>query len=1280
MKQYFLFIVFLLLSFEDIRADDLNFYDINDIYGVSIRETTSICKDTDGFIWIAARTGIIRLTNSDCRVYSLPYKSAAVVSVEVTWQQEQLFAFTNQGEIFRYNPRSDKFERYIDFPTQVNIANLWLSDLEVDQDGGLWLASSIGLYYFKDNQCSKIGQIAASVGDMTRYDDNHLIAASIEGIYLIDTERKQVELWSEDIGVAPASLLLDPAMNRLWIGTLSSGLYYFDYAAKKLHVAPVENFPQQCVKTIKLVSDSTIWCGIDGRGVWVLSRDGSRTSHIYQEEPDNPLSIGGNGVYDIYYESPGRVWVCSITGGASVAELGLPMITQIQHRINNPNSLVSNYIHDLIEDSRGQLWAGTNRGLSCWNPHTDKWTHYFEKKASEAFIVLALCEDDDGNIWVGTYAHGVYVIDGKRPAILAHHTRPTGILAKTGFVFDILKDANGNMWIAGMNGEILMYERRTREFKTYPAEPVYAMDEWGDRTLILACNYGLLTLDKETKERTVLLTDNMIQDIAVVQDKIWAGSNGGGLLSYNIRTHETEKYDTRHGIISNYVNSILYADGYLWLGTDNGLCRFNTIDKTITAYPFPMIISGASYTSDACFWLHNGMSAWGTSNGIIMLDPKSLSQQKATGRIYIQDLLLSGRSIREYPDLLPDIPLDSISDITLNHSQNNVTLNILPLGNYSSTARFSWKMQGFDDDWSDPTDRSVINYTNLNPGVYLLSIRLYNHDLISERILTIRITPPFWATWWFRLGCILFAGWLLYFLLRFYINRLNQQHAEDKLRFFTTTAHDLRTALTLIKAPIEELNQSGSISEHDRQHLHLAVKQIQQLTSVATQLMNFQKTDMGKEQFRPVMSDVVTLVGNRVSMFESIAASKHINIAYDYDADSYLTAIDIGMMERVIDNLLSNAVKYSHEQSVVEVHFKSNENEWRLSVIDYGIGISHKAQGKLFHEFYRGENAINAKIVGSGIGLAMSKILINLHGGKISVKSEENMGSTFEIIVPRRKKQVHKDADKQASILQDDPAGDNGTGEMRILIVEDNNELRNFMTRSLGKHFRVATATDGVEAWEYIRQEIPDLIVSDILMPRMDGLELCRLVKSTFDTSHIPIILLTALSEKTDELHGLGLGADDYMTKPFDMETLTQRIISIIRNRRITGKRFISAGSFTEAKGKDGEAVNVLNDAFVKQSLEVVMRHLDDTSFGKEEFAREMGISTSLLFKKMKALTGMSVVDFIRSVRMEHAMKLINEKRYSVSEIADRCGFSSIGYFSTVFKKHFGKSPTDFTS
>ena len=595
--------------------------------------------------------------------------------------------------------------------------------------------------------------------------------------------------------------------------------------------------------------------------------------------------------------------------------------------------------------------------------------------------------------------------------------------------------------------------------------------------------------------------------------------------------------------------------------------------------------------------------------------------------------------MRDMPDILPEMPLDEITDLTLQHDQNNITFSLQPLGSHSRTSLFSWKMEGFDDDWSELSDLSIINYTNLNPGNYTLYIRLYNPDLISERKISIHIKPPFWATWWFKTAYVLLIATLLYLLLRFYINRINRRHAEHKLQFFINTAHDLRTALTLIKAPIEEIKRSPNINEEEKQYLQLAIDQMQRLTMVTTQLMDLQKIDLGKGQFHPMNYDIVPLISSRISMFESIAEKRNITLTYSYKPESYVTAVDAGKIERIVDNLLSNAIKYSHEYSSVDINFTANDNEWRLSIVDHGIGIDKKSLDNLFKEFFRSENAVNSRISGSGIGLALTKKLVELHDGKIIVESREDEGSRFEIVIPHRL----VDSAPLPVNAEDPESADKSIDNeeiknMRILVCEDNDDLRRFMKRPLGRHFNVATASNGVDAWEYIKKE---------------------------------------LSDQSDELHGLGLGADDYMTKPFDMKTLTQRIMSIILNRRALGSRVISEGGETVEEADTKES-NELNDAFVRQALKIVVNHLEDSDFSKEEFAREMGVSTSLLFKKIKALTDMTVVDFIRNIRMDHAMKLLNDSQYSIGEIAYKCGFSSISYFSTVFKKHFGKSPTDF--
>jgi DNA-binding response OmpR family regulator len=425
---------------------------------------------------------------------------------------------------------------------------------------------------------------------------------------------------------------------------------------------------------------------------------------------------------------------------------------------------------------------------------------------------------------------------------------------------------------------------------------------------------------------------------------------------------------------------------------------------------------------------------------------------------------------------------------------------------------------------------------------------------------------------------------------------------------------------------------------------------------------------------------MVKLIANRLLMFESFAKSKNIELYYTHILSTYLTAIDESMMEKVIDNLISNAIKYSNPDSQVQILFDGDVRHWTLEVKDQGIGISKKAQSKLFREFYRSDNAVNSKIVGSGIGLLLVKNYVTLHRGTIGCVSQENVGSCFKIIVPF-KEVAGKDNPahhtelipvfepvqpvRQESVKKPD---------MRILIVEDNDDLRNFMHYPLMETFDVQTAEDGEQAWKIIQKQLPDLVVSDVMMPNMDGFELCRLIKSTGETSHIPIILLTSLTEKAQQLHGLGLGADDYLTKPFDMTLLVQRIKSVIQNRKTVREKALK---IIDENRDEPILSNELNDQFVKKAVETVHRHIADSEFGKEEFASAMNVSSSLLYKKIKSFTDQSPVDFIKSIRLNYALELLQSRKYTVTEVSEFCGFSSVAYFCTAFKKHFAKSPTD---
>ena len=514
---------------------------------------------------------------------------------------------------------------------------------------------------------------------------------------------------------------------------------------------------------------------------------------------------------------------------------------------------------------------------------------------------------------------------------------------------------------------------------------------------------------------------------------------------------------------------------------------------------------------------------------------------------------------------------------------------------------------------------------------------------------------------------------LLILGIRYYVQRLHRRYADEKIRFFTNMAHDIRTSLTLIKAPVEELRKESSLSSWGTKCLSLASEQVTRLADTATQLLDFEKLDVGREQPLFTNLNLTDLISRRISVYESYAGKQQISILVDLSPEIYWTQVDARMMERVIDNLLSNAVKYSTSGGCIEVTFVGKESEWTLRVKDYGMGISKTAQRKLFREFYRSDNAVNSQIVGSGIGLLMTKKYITIHGGKITVTSELNVGTTFDITVPLRLMPETKAVDNGITDGAMQPIDDVEVRDMHILVVEDNRALREFMVHPLREHFRVTTAKDGQQAWEMIGDLQPDLVVSDVVMPRMDGFELCSNIKSTYETSHIPVILLTALSDKTSQLHGLGLGADNYLVKPFDMALLASRITSIIRNRRTVLQKAIE----TQRDDTRSIVTNRINDEFIKKAISCVRANIGNENFGKEDFASALALSQSLLYKKIKALTNLSVVEFIREIRLNYAMELLRSGEFNVTEVSEMCGFNTPAYFSKVFKEFFGRTPTD---
>jgi signal transduction histidine kinase/CheY-like chemotaxis protein/ligand-binding sensor domain-containing protein/AraC-like DNA-binding protein len=1282
MKIRCLIVVLLLLS-SLLRAEDVKIFSVSDMFGVSRHEFISLCKDNNGFVWASSISEVIRLTTNDYRSYRLPYASKDVVFVELAGNGRELAAYTNNKQIFRYNEVADCFD-LLQLPLSIN-------ELLISQDGVYWIASPSGLYRYHGDELNLTGE-AARVPMIAWGENGKIIFAQNDAINMLDINTLEIKrLCDFPLGSSAVSeIYCDAPAQQILLGTLIGKVFSYNIATASLTELTIKDRPLQPVLAIESNSDTTCLVGFDGKGIYMLDKRTGQTLAIFEENADRPFSLIGNGVYDILYDDESKiVWVCSITGGVSFFSQTSSPVTLIQHRINEINSLHNNHVNQILEDSQGNLWFATDNGLSRYDLKRRVWNTSHSDEKQQSMVFLSLCEDDEGRIWAGTYSSGVYLFDVKTGRETAHYTS-ANISPANDFVFDIYKDCNGDVWIGGNQNNVIVYSKSERTFRSYALMAVSAFYELNDSTMLMACANGLMSIDKSSGVTETLVPNQSLNDLLVYRDEVWLCTNGDGLLHYNLKNKTLEKITEQAGLNSNYTNSILLADGFLWTGTEQGLCRVNPDDGSVVNYSALLALDNTKFNRAANCRFKDGHLAFGTGDGAVIFNPAEVKFTPSQGRIFVQDILVNGHSIRDDKALQNATPVNQLTTLHLKYNQNNIAIEMFPISSKNDKFRFSWTMEGQDEEWSPVSTLRKLNYTNIPAGDYTLALRMYDNSMtqVAERHIAVVIEPPFWNTWWFGSLVTIALFYIAFIALRFYINRLKQRNIVEKIRFFANVAHDIRTSLMLISAPVDRMNAKETFSEPDRYYLNTVKLHVHRLLTMATHLLDFQKADIGRGQPVFSMTDLAALIAKCLKTFEAAAADKEIVMELVTSPSTYVSAIDAAMMERVFDNLISNAVKYSPQKGKITVAFAGGEKKWTLSVKDCGIGVSKKERRKLFKEFYRGENAVNSKIIGSGLGLLLVKNYVSLHGGKITCNSRENEGAEFIITAPYKKVEAQAQgaaAEAAAEDMAAATASDNiaptaqqpaaaALPKMAVLIVEDNISLLNFMTHALSEEFEVSAAQDGVQAWEMIMKKAPDLIVSDVMMPNCDGFELCRLLKSTFETSHIPLIMLTSLTDKAQQLHALGLGADDYLTKPFDVNILAERIKTIVKNRRLVREKALK---MLEPKPDDRLFENELNDRFMKKAVEVVRSNIDNEAFGIDAFAAAMNVSNSLLYKKIRAFTDQSPIDFVRSIRLNHARELLQTRRYTVTEVADLCGFSSLKYFSASFKSFFGMPPSE---
>lgn len=895
---------------------------------------------------------------------------------------------------------------------------------------------------------------------------------------------------------------------------------------------------------------------------------------------------------------------------------------------------------------------------------------HFLKEDNESFnkmngsIIKDIYMDQNNRIWNVIYPIGITIYSEKYPEYqwFKHASNSSNTLSND-CINGIMEDSEGDIWYATCNG-ISCYDISEKKWKSYCTEK--ELPQYENHIFLSVC---------EIRPGIIL---------------------AGGYMSGIFRIDKKAGTTTFHQQGKSQARETPDKNGNLFLGTENGLSFYNQKEQTFTNWTREQGLQGANFNPTAGIHTRNGQLIFGSNEGVIIL-PDSLELPSS----FSSHMVFSNLNIMYHPvhPMEKNSPLTKILDetnfIQLKYDQNTFSMDVSSINfDNPSSILYSWKLEGFYDQWTPPTSNGTIRYTNLSPGNYTLKVRsilLDNQQILEEREIQILVERPFWLTFWAFLIYALFIIGAAYAFLRYQIIKRERKTSEEKINFFTHAAHDIRTPLTMIKAPLSEIMEKESLSENGQKNIQLAMQSTENLAELANNLINFQKEELYSSQTIVTAHELNHYLSNYMHQFDSFARQKDITLSYESSFDSLDVWIDTSKMDSILRNLLSNALKYTPQGGRVSLKAESNKNTWTLFLSDTGIGMNKEDQKKLFKYLFRGYNTANQTTTGCGIGMLLTYRLIENHEGKISFTNTENVGTTFQLTFPIRsknyqyKKEEKEGTDKvltteqetAGNITTDIQFTDSQTDEQAplILVVEDNAPLRSFIIHSLSDTYQVEGAGNGQEALDFINERQPDLILSDIMMPVMDGKKMCQIVKSQMETRHIPIILLTALGDKEHILEGLEIKADQYLVKPFDVHILKATIRTLIANRKMLRNRFKSAVTALPEEAPAVELPTSLDDEFIQKVTELVKEGLGK-NFNVDTLCASVNMSRTSFYNKIKALTGIAPAEFIRNIRMQEAALMLKSQRYTVAEVSDKMGFADPKYFTDTFKKFYGVPPS----
>ncbi len=1263
--------------------------------GLNGRQVFNFGQDKDGFIWISNRFGVDRFDGKKIKNYLLPILNKSkypVREVHLLFDNDSiLWCYTDNGGIYTYNRERDDFEELINL-------GFYLKTLVFDNENNIWFGANNTFGQIKNKHITVFKTSTLKnqlVRKILKYDTSNYLIISTKSVLLFNFRNQKISKLFDKNGLnfmsemQIESAYYDTLEKQLWIGTTNSGLLVYNEKNKSFVKVNNANTAYNPILSIYPVDKSHLFLSTDGLGASLLDKKNLNIVQTYTQQANRDFALSGNSIYDVFKDREGRIWMSIFSDGVNIIELKKEGFFTIRHENNNPNSLYTNVVTHIIEDSQHNIWFGTHKGVSLYNRQNNQWKHLLNTT-----IVITMIEDSEQNIWVGTYSSGVYVFDingNLKKQYLKSGENKNSI--GTNFVYTLFEDSNKNIWIGGIKGPLSKFERKTNSFKQFQLQQINNIIQLKLNQLLIGTVSGLyfLSLNDDTHKPWKFnenLKSKCIFDILEDEkNTVWLTSYGGGLSKCDLMTGELKNYTTKNGLASDIAFSVVKDDQQnLWISSENGISKLISKTDSIINFSTGDGISDLSFRPLSRMKSFNGDIYFGSYNGVTRFNTKEINYLPSKSKLVFTDFSLFNRITHPNEKNSPlNETINNTDKLDLNYKDHSFSLSFTTI-NFSSNLkrRYMWKLEGLDNEWIGPSSETVVNYTNLSPKTYIFKLKAIgdNNIVLDQRELEVVIHPPFWNTFLAKMIAFVLLILIIYWTYNYLSSLYEKRRTTEKIKFFINTTHDLRTPLTLISSPIYELKERLVLDKWDKYLLDLVTSNLEKMNKMVSQLLDFQKTYESQEKLIVSKNNVNQLLTDKKMLWSPVAERKNIQLKLELPENNLFEWYDKEKMDKILDNLISNAIKYTKKDGRVDIKFSGNSNYWQINVVDNGIGIPKSAVKNLFHRFYRANNAINSQETGSGLGLLLIKNYVSLHKGKIGLNSTENQGSDFYIRFNRGNKQyknyINIDQPEMPVSKESSMSNDSEIIEkqkIKLLIVEDNNDLREYVKLSLSHYFITYTAENGLDAWNKIPTINPDIILSDYNMPEMNGFELCEKIKKTFETSHIPVILLTVMTDEQHVEEGFKLGADDYIEKPFDVKYLKLKIDNIINNRRILRTKFLNID-----KNSDSEDIleNDLNQIFLTKATNIVEEHISDTTFSISDFSREMGVSKSLLYNKFNAMTGYTPNDFIKITRMKKAVVLLKEGKYSINEVASLTGFDEASYFTTCFKKTYGKSPKQF--